>query len=262
MPHTSHRRRRVPPASYKLTTTAPSTDGWTHVTSRAALASRPAAAPNTPTAHSSLLERLTVPQAAAYSSLLPAACAAGLAPRPATARHTVAELAAQHARVAGVWRASSARRALLALLSLRGGSAATDTRSDACAPRISRAVLLGLGSPSGDPSRWRTHSQYQLAAFLDLAALLSVSASASTAHAHAHAAPLLYAQDPVFNATDAAFLASLRVTVLASPAAFDEIDGATLVFAPHFPVAAWSGAMRRGEPAWLVGNAVEGAVER
>ena len=260
MPHTS-RRGRGPRPSDKLTTIAlPSADGWTHVTSRAALSSRsPAAALNAPTAHSSLLERLTIPQAAAYLSLLPAACAARLAPRPSPARHTAAELSAQHERVAGVWRASTARAALLRLLSLRrsgaGGTPGAEAPIDTYGPRISRAVLLGLGSPSSDPSRWRTHSQYQLAAFLDLASLLSSSPTSAPAL-------LLYAQDPVFNETDATFLASLHVTVLGSPAAFDEIDGATLVFAPHFPVAAWNGAMRRGEAAWVVGNTVERAVER
>lgn len=74
--------------------------------------------------------------------------------------------------------------------------------------------------------------------------------------------PPLYAQDPVFNATDKDFLSFLDITVLEDPHAFDKIDEQAYSYAPHYPVAAWPTQMRLGLAALVIGNDVEAALSR
>ena len=53
----------------------------------------------------------------------------------------------------------------------------------------------------------------------------------------------VYAQDSAFVRNDVDLLSSLGVTVLEIPAAWDYIDGSTLVYASHFPINSWKKRM-------------------
>ncbi len=70
----------------------------------------------------------------------------------------------------------------------------------------------------------------------------------------------LYAQDPIFNDTDGAFLSTLEINVLGDPEAFSLADASAFVFAPHFPVAFWSANMRLGCAGLIIGNDIEQAL--
>ncbi|KAL9089017.1 MAG: hypothetical protein Q9159_002735 [Coniocarpon cinnabarinum] len=58
----------------------------------------------------------------------------------------------------------------------------------------------------------------------------------------------VYAQDPIFNETDIAFLSQLGINVLKDPEAWKIIDQETLVFAPHFPLANAEASLYFGTP--------------
>ncbi len=70
-----------------------------------------------------------------------------------------------------------------------------------------------------------------------------------------------YAQDPVFNEVDTAFLSNRGISVLEDPTAFASIDSTYFVFAPHFPVAAWPSQMRLGCAGLVVSNDVERSLD-
>jgi hypothetical protein len=69
------------------------------------------------------------------------------------------------------------------------------------------------------------------------------------------------AQDPTFNGLDAAFLASLHITVVAHPTAFERIAPSTLVFAPHCERGFFYPGMRGREPGLVICNAFEEVID-
>ncbi|PYI01322.1 hypothetical protein BO78DRAFT_464711 [Aspergillus sclerotiicarbonarius CBS 121057] len=92
---------------------------------------------------------------------------------------------------------------------------------------IDSIICIGLGSLSGFlRGGWvdrRTVSLYQLAA------LVCVVDCLKTTQPH----PIkTYAQDPVFNDLDKSLLASLDITVLETPLAFEKISSRTFLFCP------------------------------
>ncbi|RAK98844.1 SRR1 family protein [Aspergillus ibericus CBS 121593] len=94
---------------------------------------------------------------------------------------------------------------------------------------IDSIICIGLGSLSGFlRGGWvdrRTVSLYQLAA------LVSVVDCLKTTTQQTH--PIkTYAQDPVFNELDKSLLASLDITVLETPLAFEKISSRTFLFCP------------------------------
>lgn len=71
----------------------------------------------------------------------------------------------------------------------------------------------------------------------------------------------IYAQEPVYNSFDKAFLKYMGIKIVETPEAFDMIDEQTMVFAPHFGVNAWPVPMRRGEAGLTIGNNVESSLD-
>ncbi|KKK21317.1 hypothetical protein ARAM_006123 [Aspergillus rambellii] len=90
-----------------------------------------------------------------------------------------------------------------------------------------RIVCIGLGSPSGFlRGGWvdrRSVSMYQLAALASIMDWIEKHQSNRIS---------VFAQDPVFNAHDISLLASLDITVLEHPVAFEKVSAQTLLFAP------------------------------
>lgn len=72
----------------------------------------------------------------------------------------------------------------------------------------------------------------------------------------------LFAQDPVFNSVDVALLRELGISVLPNPKAFARIDSTAFVFAPHYPIAAWSEEMRSGAASLIIGNHVSEGLDQ
>lgn len=81
---------------------------------------------------------------------------------------------------------------------------------------IHKIVCVALGSPSGGSlSTWK-----QFGCLMDLRNRFFPTAR-------------VIFQDPIFSETDRALLEELNICVMESPAAFDEIDERTFLFAPH-----------------------------
>ncbi|KAL8716324.1 MAG: hypothetical protein Q9220_000229 [cf. Caloplaca sp. 1 TL-2023] len=122
---------------------------------------------------------------------------------------------------------------------------------------IKRCVVLGIGSFSeGRHSSW-----WELVFLKTVLELLQQQIGREKQGqgkeaAEEEAKMAVYLQDPVFNALDTAFLQSLGYVVLEHPAAFDEIDEATFVFAPHVEVDVYSEALEgvKGLPRMCIGT--------
>ncbi|KAE8349076.1 hypothetical protein BDV28DRAFT_141997 [Aspergillus coremiiformis] len=92
--------------------------------------------------------------------------------------------------------------------------------------RVDRIVCIGLGSPSGFlKGGWvdrRSVSMYQLAGLVSVLDLIKKSVPDLQ----------VFAQDPVFNTHDKSLLASLDITVLDHPHAFNKVTPGTLLYCP------------------------------
>ncbi|KAL8954177.1 MAG: hypothetical protein Q9222_000061 [Ikaeria aurantiellina] len=132
---------------------------------------------------------------------------------------------------------------------------------------IERCVVLGIGSFSED----RRSCWWELVFLETILELLqnmvppnpkSRTASHETEEKEeqmeqgAEAKIKVFLQDPVFNTLDTAFLESLGYVVLKTPAAFDEINKSTFVFAPHVEVDVYSEALKgiNGLPTLCIGT--------
>ncbi|KAF9891166.1 hypothetical protein FE257_004730 [Aspergillus nanangensis] len=101
-----------------------------------------------------------------------------------------------------------------------------------CAYHCDQIVCIGLGSPSGFlRGGWvdrRNVSMYQLAALVGVMDAMAKEGESDEQSPR----PEVYAQDPVFNTLDEALLASLGITVLQHPHAFDMVSSKALLFCP------------------------------
>ncbi|KAF5855517.1 hypothetical protein ETB97_009079 [Aspergillus alliaceus] len=92
--------------------------------------------------------------------------------------------------------------------------------------KVDRMVCIGLGSPSGFlKGGWvdrRSVSMYQLAGLVSVLDLLRKF----------NPNLQVYAQDPVFNTHDKSLLASLDITVLDHPHAFEQVSPNTVLYCP------------------------------
>jgi len=260
------------------------TDGWTHIGRRnhAIPASSTTTTPSLP-ALRALLERLTPAQATLYIALSSAADEAcntselQLLRRPKEARsgESLPELRARYERIARSWRGCEARARLAGVLRDRG-----------LLEGVRKTVCLGLGSPSGETGAGS--ALWQLAAFVDMRGMVEGTGTGTVTvetpllwwlwwwcssslipymsidkqSNPTSARPASFAQDPIFNTLDTSLLASLNISTLDNPTAFAQIDDSTLVFAPHYPIAAWSAEMRRGVPRLLIGNHVSEGLDQ
>ncbi|OOF94712.1 hypothetical protein ASPCADRAFT_406579 [Aspergillus carbonarius ITEM 5010] len=93
---------------------------------------------------------------------------------------------------------------------------------------VDSIICIGLGSLSGFlRGGWvdrRTVSLYQLAALVSVMDCLKTIKQTHSIQ--------VYAQDPVFNELDTSLLASLDITVLETPLAFEKISSRTFLFCP------------------------------
>ena len=111
---------------------------------------------------------------------------------------------------------------------------------------ITHCVCLGLGSlTTSRPSPW-----WELVCLEQILEIWHIPL------------PQVCIQDPVFNALDKAFFASLNFTVLEDPAAIVEIDQSALLFAPHLEVAVYAKALEKADPGLCVGTDLEHLVDR
>jgi len=280
---------RKPQKNSKLATHQ-TTDGWTHVGRRNH--TLPASSITTPSlpALRALLERLTPAQATLYIALSSTADEAHKiselqllrSPREARSGESLAELRARYERIARSWRGCEARARLAGVLRERG-----------LLEGVRKTVCLGLGSPSGETGAGS--ALWQLAAFVDMrgmvegtgtvtvetpllwwcvrrvvAVVVVIRVNADSIHPSpidkqsnpTSTRPASFAQDPIFNTLDTSLLTSLNISTLDNPTAFAQIDDSTLVFAPHYPIAAWSAEMRRGVPRLLIGNHVSEGLDQ
>ena len=138
-----------------------------------------------------------------------------------------------------IWQESTTRARLKDLLRQQGLSGAV----------VNRAVSVGLGSPS---SEYGNAAVWQLCCFVDLSLMLSegslardgkqeVSTNSATSLVEENGEVKgdqkcqLYAQDPVFNDADQAFLQELGIQVVEEPAAWELLGPESVLFAVHFP---------------------------
>ncbi|KAI9832029.1 MAG: hypothetical protein M1819_004573 [Sarea resinae] len=218
MPH-STRKHRPSPSSKRRFLPSSNGDGWTHVLTTH----------HKPSTHGSSTAR---------KPLQPADIPPGL---------TLEKLHAEYARHLQIFQASECwtqLRAMLAEAVLPSPSSSSDEKKK----RTDDCVCVGLGSPSDPISRRIT--LFQLAALESILSLLDTSPS--------HQPLKTYAQDPVFNALDTAFLTSLPrpldMTIVADPAAVALIKPSTLVYAPHCERSFLLPALHGRNPAMLLGN--------
>ncbi|KAI4175922.1 MAG: hypothetical protein LQ348_006083 [Seirophora lacunosa] len=125
---------------------------------------------------------------------------------------------------------------------------------------IDRCLVLGLGSLSNG----RRSSWWELV-FLEtlLQNLFPPSPhQRETPEQGKPQGPALYAQDPVFNDLDNAFLEHLGYTVVSDPRAFDLITASTMLFAPHLEVEVYARSLGKAKPRLCVGTAMEECLDR
>lgn len=188
---------------------------------------------------------------------------------PTPARRTgpprpVRDIAAEYRALRAAWEPSPACRSLRALVAARAAAAA--------AP-VTQAVCLGIGTFDPADGGWeaRRRTYVQLIAFLVMVDELGAPPPPFPAHAAikwgnadvtdddaekeagARTVPCFF-QEPVFTASDRAFIASLGHRVVDSPAGCERVDGATLLFGVHLYRPVYALALRNGPPAVFVGT--------
>ncbi|KAB5559720.1 hypothetical protein GE09DRAFT_1220384 [Coniochaeta sp. 2T2.1] len=154
---------------------------------------------------------------------------------------SVAEITADHEKLCGRWRASSAYADLRAIISEHFAGHAP----------ITTAVCLGLGSfdvkTLADRGCRASHDAHvQLEAFQTIVKVLEQQ--------HTGKQIKCYAQEPSFTPSDRAYLSSLGIDVLDSPAAFGLVTARTFVFGIHLPHYAWGYALAEQLPGLYVGT--------
>lgn len=251
MPHTSRKKKQL--ISSKLVNVS-TDDGWSVVSRKCDVESRLAGkrdeAPNGTLAQDrfrstppeQLLERLTLDQAAPLRER--SSCDVF---KPRKPHISVEKLQEYYATISNEWLGCTARRNVTSIL---GGEAEVQRLKG-----MDKLVCLGLGSLSAEFNPHGRRSAWQLAVFMDIAEMVRELKGTGSDLA-------LYAQDPVFNAVDAAFLRSFAIEIVEDSTAFEMIDESAFVFAPHYPIAAWSEAMRCGRAGIILGNDVDKALPK
>ncbi|ROT43836.1 hypothetical protein SODALDRAFT_320204 [Sodiomyces alkalinus F11] len=126
-------------------------------------------------------------------------------------------------------------------------------------PRISKLVLLGLGSLG--TSRDQGRRIKQLVLFVALALFITSTSEPKEASVS------LYVQDPMFDRTDEAFLQNMGFKVLHTPSPYqlgeagDVIDDETLVYTPHLPLMAYKALLASSTQGAGGGDGVKGGLE-
>lgn len=244
MPHGSRKKRLQPQKRLQVT----DDDGWTHITTGG---------------NARRTQRKAASSSSVSTPLLPAE-----APRNLTLEALATQFAAHRAR----WEGSAAWNTVEGMLRARTRPGRDET--------INAIVCIGLGSPSGFlKGGWvdrRSVSLYQLAAVVcirdfygiyDMQGLYLVSIvhilTAKATIRDPQNPPALLAQDPVFNTLDKSLLASLDITVLDHPQAFnlDLVPQSTLLYCPGAERAHLELLLCRPDtkPALVVGGPLEDA---
>ncbi|KAF7592629.1 hypothetical protein BBP40_012651 [Aspergillus hancockii] len=194
MPHSNRKKNQN--YNKRLEVTDP--NGWTHVTAGGKSARR--ALRTTTTQHND--DDLEKEQQSQI-----------LAPAEAPAQLTLEDLQAQFRGYRQLWEGSESWRVVEGTLS-------------SAQVKVDRIVCIGLGSPSGFlKGGWvdrRSVSLYQLAGLVSVWELMKKSTPTLQ----------IFAQDPVFNTHDKSLLASLNITVVDHPQAFEKVTPTTLLYCP------------------------------
>ncbi|OAR02935.1 hypothetical protein LLEC1_04937 [Akanthomyces lecanii] len=167
--------------------------------------------------------------------------------KPATATHTFAPrttgvlrppeaLRADHDRIHAQWLASPAHEALIQLVDEH----AKDLR-------VCRVVCLGIGTFDPDDGAWEA----KRAAHAQLCALSTLT---SQLQRYSKGSIECIFQEPIFTHSDESLLRALGHRVVASPAAYELIDDATLLFAVHLYRPIYAAALKSSLPAIFVGT--------
>ncbi|KAB5546930.1 hypothetical protein GE09DRAFT_195072 [Coniochaeta sp. 2T2.1] len=159
---------------------------------------------------------------------------------PTSSVLSAAEITADHEKLCSRWRASSSYTDLRAIIAEHFAGHAL----------ITTAVCLGLGSFDvkilTDRGCRASHDAHvQLEAFQTIVKVLEERTSKKIK---------CYAQEPSFTPSDKAYLSSLGIDVLDSPAAFGLVTARTFVFGIHLPHYAWGYALAEHLPGLYVGT--------
>ncbi|KAI9676465.1 MAG: hypothetical protein M1817_000622 [Caeruleum heppii] len=160
-----------------------------------------------------------------------------LEPAPIPKGCTLPQLQEEFARHETTWKNSTCHDALERRL-----RQAVDGMGSA---RLKRCVCVGLGSLSGERSR--RISMVQLNCLRQCLKILAAI----------HQIDQIYAQDPVFNSLDEQLLATMNITVVQDPEAFDLIDETTFLLAPHCERSFLLPGLRGRDPLLVVANSFE-----
>ncbi|RDL41675.1 uncharacterized protein BP5553_01654 [Venustampulla echinocandica] len=152
---------------------------------------------------------------------------------------TIEEIQEEFTHSKKAWEGSPACASLKALLDEK-------MKADSNTKKISRVVALGLGSLQSSRTQSRKTSFTQMAA---LETILQIMAKEETIS--------MIFQDPVFTDLDKEFLVTLGHQVVEDPAAFDQIDENTLVYAIHCYSDVYQKVSQAPKPAVLVSTDVE-----
>ncbi|EXJ56238.1 uncharacterized protein A1O5_12694 [Cladophialophora psammophila CBS 110553] len=111
--------------------------------------------------------------------------------------------------------------------------------------KVSNCAVFGTGSFCGDAVHWIDRHE---SAYFQLAAFRTVVKAMERMQAH----PLqAYAQEPYYNDLDSLFLASLNITKVDHPKAFELLDRNSFVYSPAAEQEIESQIMSRGPRIWL-----------
>lgn len=204
MPHTSHRKKKGPPNKRKEILDE---DGWTRITK----------------ANGSTKSTLNTTPHVQYNDERAADEQAFAAVNPMTpeAGTTLDSMRAHFSQIEARWRGTELCKALKRVV---------QEKIQSLDIPISNCVLLGTGSFCGDAINWvgrHDVAYYQLAAFRT-----AVSTIQEVQPKQQQPVLSAYAQEPYYNDLDAGFLASLDITRVDHPKAFDLLDEASFAYSP------------------------------